>query len=361
LFPSAKILLMNRIFTPLLLSCTIYHLSALPAAAVLPSTVPVGNSGNALDQEYFGEQSGAVAYDYEIGTYEVTNDQYAEFLNAKAIVGDPLILWSPSMGSNARGGITRNLSPTSYSVKPNMGNKPVNFVNWYDAIRFVNWLHNGQGNGDTETGAYTLLGGGFFPTNGDSITRNPGATWVLPNENEWYKAAYHQPAAQGGDSDDYWLYPTRSNTAPTIATADSVGSISNPGANVANYKFGADWNGQDGNVTTVGSAGALSTSFYGTFDQGGNIEEWSETQVPVSNRRLRGGAWNTFSGVGDLLAASTHPSLDENVESHSIGFRVALVPEPSTLVLAAMGLVGWVLSLRYRKGTLGRPLERLHR
>jgi hypothetical protein len=29
-------------------------------------------------------------------------------------------------------------------------NKPVVYVNWYDAIRFANWLHNGQGAGDTD-------------------------------------------------------------------------------------------------------------------------------------------------------------------------------------------------------------------
>ena len=36
---------------------------------------------------------------------------------------------------------------------------PVNYVDFYDALRFANWMNNGQGNGDTETGAYTLLGG----------------------------------------------------------------------------------------------------------------------------------------------------------------------------------------------------------
>ncbi len=81
-----------------------------------------------------------------------------------------------------------------------MGDKPVNYVSWYDSIRFANWLNNGQGTGDTETGAYTLLGGTPTPSNGVSITRNAGATWFLPSEDEWYKAAYHQPAAQGGDS-----------------------------------------------------------------------------------------------------------------------------------------------------------------
>jgi hypothetical protein len=49
-----------------------------------------------------------------------------------------------------------------------------------------------------------------------------GPTYVLPSENEWYKAAYHQPAEPGGDTDDYWLYPTRSNvllpSEPPIAS-----------------------------------------------------------------------------------------------------------------------------------------------
>ena len=87
----------------------------------------------------------------------------------------------------------------------------MNYVTWYDAIRFANWLHNGQGSGDTETGAYTLLGNATpTPSNGPSITRNPGATWFLPSENEWYKAAYHNPAANS-----YSLYPTSSHTVPT--------------------------------------------------------------------------------------------------------------------------------------------------
>ena len=46
-------------------------------------------------------------YAYYISKYEVTNAQYAEFLNAKA-ASDPLGLYNASMGSDATfGGITR--------------------------------------------------------------------------------------------------------------------------------------------------------------------------------------------------------------------------------------------------------------
>ena len=29
-------------------------------------------------------------------------------------------------------------------------NRPVNFVSYFDAMRFTNWLENGQGSGGTE-------------------------------------------------------------------------------------------------------------------------------------------------------------------------------------------------------------------
>jgi formylglycine-generating enzyme required for sulfatase activity len=294
------------------------------------STVAVGNSGNANDSTGFG----GVGYAYRIAAYEFTNDQYAEFLNAKA-GSDPRALYSTDMGDDARGGITRsgNSGAFSYAVKPNMGDKPVNFVNWFDAIRFTNWLHNGQGSGDTESGAYTLLGGTATPSNGTSITRNLDALWFLPSENEWYKAAYHDPrtAAQGGPpgDDNYWRYPTTSDSQPILAAANSVGDVSNPGANIANYGGGADWNAQDGNVTTVGSAGSSSASFYGTSDQGGNVWEWNESLPGSTFRRIRGGSWQDGQ---QFLSVSNPQGLSAGTTGTSdVGFRVAtIVPEPAT-------------------------------
>jgi formylglycine-generating enzyme required for sulfatase activity len=307
------------------------------ASAVTIPTVLVGNVGNTSDPL---TGYGGVGHVYRIGSYEVTNAQYVEFLNAKA-ASDPLGLYNTGMGSDPRGGITRSgvSGSFAYAPKSNMADKPVNFVSWYDSIRFANWLNNGQGTGDTETGAYTLLGGTPQPSNGLSITRNAGAKWFLPSENEWYKAAYYQPAALGGDADNYWLYPTASNSAPTIAAADSVGNINNPGANVANYLSGADWNAQDGNVTTVGSAGPLSDSFYGTADQGGNVFEWTEALNIGSLRVLRGGSFG--DSIPNFLRSSQplfSPPMNEN-DSPGYGFRVA-TPEPSTLLLTAFVIAG---------------------
>jgi len=201
-------------------------LAQTSASAVTINTVLVGNSGNAADTSGFG----AVASDYRIGTTEVSNTQYAAFLNAKA-ANDPFALYNTQMGSGF-GGITRSgfSGAFTYSTISGRENMPVNFVSWYDSVRFANWLHNGQGSGDTETGAYTLLGGTPTPSNGNSVIRNLGATWFLTSEDEWYKAAFQK---NSGGAGDYFEYPTSSDTAP--ATNDPPG-----GSNSANYNFAVD-------------------------------------------------------------------------------------------------------------------------
>lgn len=301
----------------------------------------VGNPGNAPDQLYkFHNPNnlrfGSVANTYRISKHEVTNAQYTEFLNAVDPLGtNPNSVYSGSLGSDARGGIAFDsgaASGSKYSAKTNMGNKPVNYVSFFDSMRFVNWLENGQptgGNG-TESGVYTI-------GNGLNETRAPGATFFIPSEDEWYKAAYHQPAAQGGDIDDYWFFPTASNHSQHHARANSVGDISNPGADVANYSGEADWNGQDGNVTTVGSAGPLSASFYGTFDQVGNVWEWNEAVYSSSLRGVRGAGWNFNS---EPNVAFNRYGGNPTLELSSRGFRVASIPEPSSLLLGALGMTG---------------------
>ena len=113
---------------------------------------------------------GAVGYTYSIGKYEVTAGQYTEFLNAVA-GADTYGLYNTDMWSNtataARSsglpGAARRATPTQYSVAADCANRPVNYVSFWDACRFANWLHNGQptgpqGPGTTEDGAYTLNG-----------------------------------------------------------------------------------------------------------------------------------------------------------------------------------------------------------
>ncbi len=303
------------------LSETRDDLSVALAGPAFIEMVTVGNPGNGPDAGNTSEPNtyGAVAETFQIGKYEVTNAQYAVFLNSVAAT-DTYGLFSSNMESEVLGGIRRTGADGSYryTAKSAMYDKPVNHVSWFDCARFCNWLHNGMLSGaqdasTTERGAYTLDGA----ITGVSITRNAGAKYHLPSEDEWYKAAYYEP---GGDTDDYWLYPTRSNSIPTEGTVNAFGEITNDVANIANYNQGADWNGQIGNVTTVGSGGAGSASFYGAFDMGGNLWEWNEVVISSSFLGLRGGSW--FNSE-DNLRSSSRLSYFPDRGSYDIGFRVA--------------------------------------
>ncbi len=135
-------------------------LFAVPAAhAVTFDWATVGDPLNANDDTGYG----GVDYSYRISKYEVTNAQYTEFLNAVDPTGaNSLSLYDPSMSTNTKGGINLNgtaASGSKYEIKSGRDNNPVVFVSFFDAMRFTNWLHNGQGSGDTETGAYTIVNG----------------------------------------------------------------------------------------------------------------------------------------------------------------------------------------------------------
>ena len=45
-----------------------------------------------------------------------------------------------------------------------------------------------------------------------AVTKTTSATYWIPTENEWYKAAYYK---SGGTNAGYWTYTTKSNTAPS--------------------------------------------------------------------------------------------------------------------------------------------------
>lgn len=242
----------------------------------------------------------------------MTNSEYAAFLNAVDPNGlNALALYNPGMGSdNTNGGITfnsGNASGSKFTVKAGFANKPVVYVSFYDAMRFCNWLHNGGLAGvDTENGAYTLQGNTAEPLNGTTVTRNAGAKFAVPSEDEWCKAAYHQPSGLGGDTDSYWDYPTKTNFQPSSTTPPG----SAPAANL---------NSAVGGVTPVG-AYATSSSFYGTFDMAGNVYEWADTIVSGSSRVLLGGSW--FSYYWMAVHGSPLPNAPE-VEEIDVGFRIA--------------------------------------
>jgi len=304
--------------------------------AVVIQMVQIGDPANEVD----GTGYGAVDHEYYISKYEVTNAEYTAFLKAVGAT-DTHGLYNSNMNSNNRGGIVQSGSSGSYTyaVKAGRGDNPVNYVDFWDACRFANWLHNGQRTGSqdlttTENGAY-FLDGVTHPTN-STISRLDGAQWFITSEDEWYKAAYYKG---GGTSAGYWDYATQSDTVPT--------SKAPPGTDLTNGSANYDDLGLDHDIVDVGSYTAKpSTSAYGTFDQNGNLWEWNETIVG-SNRGYRGGHYDAT--WIDLRSANGYDSL-ATWESPAWGIRIAsLVPEPVTLAVLGVGSLTLLIRRRRRK------------
>ena len=347
--------------------------------------VTVGNPNNRPDTVVMTDGTtgyGSVPYVYDIGKYDVTVGQYVQFLNAVAatdtygVYNSGMALGSPDGMPTV--GIVQSGSPGSYtySVSYNWAvwttyylanfpslypsglaaaaDCPIFDVSWGDAARFCNWLQNGEpigpeGNGTTETGAYTLTGG-----TSDSalmgVTRSTGASYFIPSENEWYKAAYYNPT-----SGMYWKYETQSNTAP-------INVLSASGTNNANvydfYGTGEQTYTDPTNYLTPVGAFVASPGPYGTYDMGGDVFQWNEGNISHAYRCFRGGSWSTDIGFprSSYRDYAIYVNTPE-VECDDIGFRVASIPEPGdangdgrvdindlTIVLSNFGQTGMAWS-----------------
>ena len=155
--------------------------------------VDIGNAGNAADTTTYG----AVAYSYRLGAREISQDAIDK--------------------ATASG-------MTDVTAGPWTGDQPAASLNWYEAAAFVNFLNTISG----KTAAYDLSWSGTawsmalwsseqaWTAGGTNLYRNKDAYYFLPSENEWYKAAFYNPAGSA-----YFPYPTGSSTAP-IAVASGT-------------------------------------------------------------------------------------------------------------------------------------------
>jgi formylglycine-generating enzyme required for sulfatase activity len=261
---------------------------------------------------------GIVNNDYRMGTKEITNDQWNKFktnLN-KPVTGYPSGAYNEDFDNFGTG--TTNV--------------PTNNVSWYEAAQFVNWLNTNTGHqaaynftGTQGTSNYTLTTWGSGEADGTNLYRNKAAYYYLPTENEWVKAAY-------------WNGTTA--TLQTYATKAGQTLFQGNGTN-------GGWNYYDTGYATEPygpwNVGSGSEELNGTYDMMGNVMEWLESPLNSgdydvgSSRGVRGGAWSSNS---DVLAASNRPGYGPSFELNGVGFRVASVPEPSSLIM----LVGLALT-----------------
>lgn len=268
--------------------------------------VPIGNPGNAGDASSSG--LGAVSRPYRMGAYEVSSSMIDAY---NAVSGGP----------------TLNLSEVQSGP-----NRPVVAITWNQAARFVNWLNTSKGysaaynfttGGDNDNVSHWIVSDpGYDPSN---PLRNANAFYFLPTEDEWYKAGYYDPAANGG-AGGYWDFATGSDAPPTPVPGGTA-------SGTAVYGF-------QPTMADVTNAGGLSP--HGTMGQNGNVHEWLENEVSndangnPGERRVRGGNWVEDAGYLNLPF-----SLAPNYYG-DVGFRVASIPEPSAWAFAVVAAAGWL-------------------
>ena len=355
--PRAAIVIRISLKTLSLWLAALACLLAAPAGAdqITYEMVTVGNPGNGTDTSGRPNTAGfgSVDYSYQIGKYDVTIGQYTAFLNAADPTGrNPNDIWNSQMQDNLNiAGISYNalasdgskysvIGPSGTAYGQTGANRPITYVSWFDAARFANWMVNGQGSGSTETGAYTLGGA----TSGNAVAAELGAAFRLPTENEWYKAAYYSPNYGGAGVPGYYAYATQSDLDPGNSVYDP--------APQANYTVGGIYSVTqsstlDSNQNYLTDVGAFSGSgsFYGTFDQSGNVFQWNDLDGTAGAwPRLRGGSW--LNGRPRSLSSSLGDSGDPSRESFAIGFRLASpVSGPSSVPEIDPSSLGSVLAL----------------
>ena len=280
--------------------------------------VTIGNPNNAADTTGAPNPAGSVAYTYNLGKYEVSRDMINK-VNSEANLGITMF----DMSSYGGNGV----------------NRPASGVSWFGSAKFVNYMNTSSGS----TAAYKFDSSGNFimwaPTdagyNANNLFRNSNAKYFLPSTDEWFKAAYGSPSGL------WFNFPTGSDAAPKSVIGGEEG-------NTAVYDLSL-WAGP----ADITNAGGLSA--YGTMAQGGNVFEHLETaadginDTADENRKHRGDSWYGYFGLAERLDSSTeYSSPPSREDGANIGFRVAMVPEPSAVSLLAVGL-GALAMMRRRR------------
>jgi hypothetical protein len=282
-------------------------------------TIP---GGNVADTTGYG----AVGYDYSIATNEISIGQFGVFIADTPVADANFNYW--------------NTGDKTVGI-----DAPAVNINWYQAAMFCNWLTSGN----ISNGAYAVSGSlvtAATPRGGaamDTLVSTYGTVYVLPTEDEWYKAAYFKDGV-------YSLYAT-GNTAPVQGEANF--------ATTGGYEDGPAW--------TVSSG---TNEQNGTKNMMGNVFEWLESSdngdaLDFGNTNqlmgFRGGDY--FQGVAFLSSDQRGAFPDtRDKEYFNLGFRVAAIPEPGTMSLMSLSTVGLFLtrSVRRRKrlGHTVMPIRR---
>ncbi len=262
--------------------------SSIQTVLIPAGTFLMGSPESEVSRDANETQHPVTLTAFRMSKYEITNTQYAAFLNAKSIGSNGIYatagygtqtLISASSGSYDLG---LHYSGTQWVPVTGYENAPVIYVTWYGATEYA-----------------TYIGG------------------TLPTEAQW------EYACRAGTTTPF-------NTGTCLTNTD------------ANYYWGDPYMTCTNTVTTspgkTQTVGTYAPNAYGLYDMHGNVWEWcadwygtypttAQTNptgtTTGSNRVVRGGSWG---GSAQYCRSAYRGYSLPDGNYYFIGFRVVLVP-----------------------------------
>ena len=240
------------------------------------------------------DEVGYLDYEYDIMKYEVTNEQYAAFLNA-AYASGWVWMYGGNLGSVYGNFVGDDLWPAGEYEFYDLGGGGTNFnfgqIHWNGSAFVYNLDYSDHPvNNVTWYGAWAMAH--YYGL-------------VLPSEEEWEKAT------RGMNASDF---PWGENLGDDIYAQANYLNSNDPwetGSTPVGY-----YNGENGTVSGA--------SPYGLYDVAGNVMEWTDTydENEPGQIILRDGAWNAEEYYMQSWQRNSNVPTYENP---SCGFRMAFV------------------------------------
>ena len=232
-----------------------------------PGQFVMGDAGGHPDE---GPPSAVkIAEPFWMGTFEVTNAQFA--------------LFAPAHDSRLEAYPGNNFSVRIRGELVNKPDQPVCRISQTSALAFCQWL-----------------------------SKKTGKTFALPTEAQWEyacRAGTDTPLNFGTPADDH---STHANLAD--ATCAKVWHRVHPGGSKFNDK-----------VFASAKVGSYAPNAWGLHDMHGNLAEWTGSPYPASTGKvvIRGGSWNDRP---KNARSSVRQMLRPHERAYDVGFRVICRP-----------------------------------